>query len=93
MRESKVRDYLMIRVKNAGGEMRKVRWVGRRGAPDELILFDDFHSFAELKATGEIPEPHQYGEHDVLRRAGLRVDVIDSLDDVDRLIGEMKRGI
>lgn len=38
MRESDIEDYLVNRVKGMGGEVRKVRWVGRRGAPDRLVM-------------------------------------------------------
>lgn len=38
MRESKVEKHLVARVKALGGEVRKVKWIGRRGAPDRLVL-------------------------------------------------------
>jgi hypothetical protein len=38
MRESKIEKALVKRVKAAGGEIRKVQWVGRRGAPDRLVM-------------------------------------------------------
>lgn len=38
MRESDIEDYLVKRVKELGGEVRKVRWIGRRGAPDRLVM-------------------------------------------------------
>ena len=38
MRESHIEKYLKIRVEGAGGEVRKVQWIGRRNAPDRVVL-------------------------------------------------------
>lgn len=38
MRESQIERYLVKRVKELGGEVRKVQWVGRQGAPDRLVM-------------------------------------------------------
>lgn len=38
MRESDIEKYLVERVKALGGEVRKVRWVNRNGAPDRLVM-------------------------------------------------------
>lgn len=38
MRESQIEAYLVARVKALGGEVRKVQWVGRRSAPDRLVM-------------------------------------------------------
>lgn len=38
MRESDIEEYLVKRVKALGGEIRKVKWIGRRGAPDRLVM-------------------------------------------------------
>lgn len=38
MRESDIEDHLVKRVKAMGGEVRKVQWIGRRGAPDRLVM-------------------------------------------------------
>ena len=38
MRESIIEKHLVKRVKELGGEVRKVQWVGRRGAPDRLVM-------------------------------------------------------
>lgn len=51
MRESLIEAYLVKRVKAMGGEVRKVQWIGRRGAPDRLVMLpkrqhrhqDSFH--------------------------------------------------
>ena len=38
MRESKVEKHLIKRVKELGGEVRKLQWIGRSHAPDRLLL-------------------------------------------------------
>lgn len=98
MRESEVEMYLVERVKALGGECRKVEWVGRRGAPDRLVMVppgivaypgpEYGHTiWVELKAPGEKPKPHQVREHQRMRALGQRVEVIDSFEGVDALLG------
>lgn len=38
MRERDIEKYLVERVKALGGEVRKVKWIGRNGAPDRLVM-------------------------------------------------------
>ena len=38
MRERDIEAELVKRVKQLGGEIRKVKWVGRDGAPDRVVL-------------------------------------------------------
>lgn len=42
MRESQIETHLVKRVKELGGECRKVIWPGRRGAPDRLVMLPGF---------------------------------------------------
>jgi hypothetical protein len=101
MRESIIERYLVKRVKELGGEVRKVQWIGRNGAPDRLVMLpkqiitqagevigsNGPRSFwAELKATGKVAEPHQLREHKRMEAMGQRVVVIDSLEGVDALL-------
>lgn len=99
MKESVIEKYLVAQVKAAGGEVRKVQWIGRRGAPDRLVLlpYSPFSrglyqatkpssTWVELKAPGAEPESHQVREHDRLRAFGEHVEVIDSIQAVDRLL-------
>ncbi len=92
MRESVIEKHLVQRVKALGGEVRKVQWVGRRGAPDRLVMLPrrdgDEHTttWVELKAPGVKPEPHQLREHERMRAMGQRVVVIDSIKAVEELL-------
>jgi len=88
MRENVIERYLVDRANTLGGEVRKVRWLGRRGAPDRLVMLPpDVTLWVELKAPGEKPRPHQVREHERMRRMGQHVVVVDSLDSVDALLG------
>lgn len=42
-RERDIERYLGKRVKELGGEIRKVAWVGRQGAPDRLVMLPERH--------------------------------------------------
>lgn len=88
MRESDIEKYLVKRVKEAGGEVRKVRWIGRTGAPDRVVmgLRKAATIWVELKATGKTPEPHQEREHKRMRTARQTVSVLDSFAAVDQFM-------
>lgn len=102
VRESAIEKYLVKRVKELGGEVRKVTWPGRRGAPDRVVMLPERPELAcsmvmtvesapqtiwvELKAPGKKAEPHQLREHERMRAMGQRVEVIDSKEGVDRLL-------
>lgn len=117
-RERDIERYLVKRAKALGGEVRKVQWVGRRSAPDRLVMLPDERArdrlaylaawvrsgnsidlgavadiagrmtiWIELKSPGVKPETHQLREHARMRALGQRVEVIDSFEAVDRLLG------
>lgn len=91
MRESKIEKYLVKRVKELGGEVRKVNWIGRRGAPDRIVMLPIPKAirqtiWVELKATGIRAKPHQVREHNRMRKMGQRVEVIDSFERVDEVL-------
>lgn len=90
-RERDVERYLVQRVRAMGGEVRKVQWIGRRGAPDRLVLLPAADQgawtfWAELKSPGKKARVTQQREHDRLRAFGHRVEVIDSKESVDRVL-------
>lgn len=87
MLESTVENYLVRRVKDIGGEIRKVQFIGRRGAPDRLAMFPFGPCvWIELKRPGAVAEPHQVREHDRMRAMGQTVIVIDTKAGVDTFI-------
>ena len=102
MKESVVEAYLVERVKKLGGEVRKVSWQGRKGAPDHLVMLPGDEQFwfstgqtiwVELKAEGLAAlfphTPHerqQWREHERMRGMGQQVVVIDSYTGVDEVL-------
>ena len=96
-RESEIESYLVERVKALGGEVRKVQWIGRRGAPDRIVMLPIQHGigtggwhdttiWVELKAPGEKAKPHQAREHERMRNMGQRVVIVDSFEGVDEVL-------
>jgi hypothetical protein len=88
IRESHVEHHLVRRVKAVQGFVRKLKWIGRQGAPDRFVAIPDPHPrrgmwLIELKRPGKGAEDHQEREHKRLREAGVRVIVLDSVDAVD----------
>jgi hypothetical protein len=89
-KESVVEKYLTKRATLLGGEVRKVKFLGREGAPDRLVMFPNAISvWVETKSlTGKL-RPSQEREHERLRSMGQRVEVIRTEHAVDCLIDEM----
>lgn len=86
MRERDVERQLIKRVKAAGGEVRKLMWIGRRGAPDRLVLLPGRGPlFVELKAPGGRISRLQEVEHRRLRAAGGRVMVIWKIEQIEEV--------
>lgn len=88
MRESVIERYLVEQVEAAKGIARKLQWICRRGAPDRVVILNGHTLFVEVKAPGKAAEAHQLREHERLREAGATVFVIDSFEEVDRIVGE-----
>lgn len=97
LHERDIEAYLVARVKAMGGEVRKVAWIGRRGAPDRLVMLPPgivvypgpefgWTVWVELKAPGVKAEGYQLREHARMRAMGQRVEVIDSLRGVEELL-------
>ena len=87
IKESDIEKYLVQQVKVSGGEVRKVQWVGRRGAPDRFVMFPRCKGFwVELKAPGVKAEAHQLREHARMENLHQKVWVIDTIDAVDAML-------
>ena len=92
--ERKVEDYLRKRVKETGGMVRKIKWIGRRGAADNLVSYT-FPAVAlvECKAAGKDVDPRSQQARDLrrMREAGWPVYVVSSHEEVDAMIGKVQR--
>ena len=86
MRESEIEAYLVKCVKKLGGEVRKVKWIGRRGAPDRFVMVCGLNFFVELKAPGKKPNEQQQREIKSLKSKDVAVYVVDSTKAVDELL-------
>jgi len=101
VRERDIERRLVERVKQLGGELRKVKWVGRDGAPDRVVMLPQFAfyteprapAWVELKAPGKAAtfpanahERKQKREHDRMRKMGQQVFVIDSFEGIEDLL-------
>lgn len=62
-----------------GWLVRKLAWLGRRGAPDRFFIKAGRIVLIEFKRPGNSPELHQEREIARLRAAGAEVYVIDTV--------------
>ena len=84
MRESAVVKKLKAVVRELRGTTRKVKWEGRRHAPDLLVLLPLAHCMVETKATDKQARAGQAREHARLRASGMPVFVINSEEQIDQ---------
>lgn len=99
MLERDIERYLAKRAEDLGGEVRKVQWVGRAGAPDRVVMLTarNYHEestiWVELKNPETVKtfpanahERAQHREHERMRKMGQRVEVIGTIKQVDELL-------
>lgn len=94
--EARIENYLRRRVKEEGGWIRKARWIGRRGAADNIMGWEHPHlAFVECKREGEDIDWNSPQGREIkrLRALGYPVYVVNSKPAVDRMIAEVKGGI
>lgn len=97
VRESAVEAHLVKVAALAGGLVRKVQWIGRRGAPDRLVMLRAFKGFpartvwVEVKRPkGGVLEDHQIREHARMREHGQEVVVLWTIADIDTFFEERR---
>ena len=91
MREKVIEQKLVEEVKKAGGICPK--WVapGFDGVPDRIVMFPGGNiAFVEVKAPGEKPRPLQRARHELLRKLGFRVYVLDEIEKIGGIIDEIR---
>lgn len=92
MRESEIVKHLYKQLHARGGEYRRVKWLGRNGAPDLRIMLPQLGGWwIETKATNGDVEIHQAKEHERMRNLGERVLVLDSIERIDEFFAEIDR--
>ena len=91
MNEKFIEQKLVTAVKNRGGIAPKFVSPSFAGMPDRLILMPHgVCAFAELKAPGMKPRPLQVTRHEMLRRLGFRVYVIDGIEQIGGMLDELQ---
>lgn len=89
--EKLVERKLVELVKLNGGMCIKLLCDQLIGLPDRLCLFPGHKLvFVELKTTGQKPKRIQAFMHNKLRALGFRVEVIDTVEGVNKFIESMK---
>ncbi len=92
MNEKFIEQKLVTAVKTKGGIAPKFVSPSFAGMPDRLILMPGgMMAFAELKAPGMKPRPLQVARHEMLRRLGFRVYVIDGIEQIGGILDELAR--
>lgn len=90
MREKIIEEKLTKAVRQKGGVCWKFTSPGSAGVPDRIVLMPGGRiAFVEVKALGEKPRKLQLSRHRLLRRLGFRVYVLDTLEDIDKIIKEV----
>lgn len=93
--EARIENYLRRRVKEEGGQIRKMRWIGRRGAADNFMWWPEGkYAFVEVKAEGCDVDWRSLQGREIRRmyEDGIAIWVVKSHEEVDRLIAEVKGG-
>ena len=90
MREKTIEQKLVRATKAAGGIAPKLVSPGFDGMPDRLIILPGGRiGFVEVKAPGKKPRPLQISRHDLLRRLGCRVYVLDDTGQIETILREI----
>jgi hypothetical protein len=90
MREKQIERKLTDDVKGMGGIAPKFVSPGYDGMPDRIVLLPGGRmAFVEVKAPGEKPRPLQEARHELLRRLGFKVYVLDDERHIELIITEI----
>ena len=88
--EKQIERQLVTAVKAKGGIAPKFVSPSFAGMPDRLVLLPGgVFAFAELKAPGMHPRALQAARHEMLRRLGFRVYVIDGIEQIGGILDEL----
>jgi len=91
MNEKQIEQALVRKVKAMGGIAPKFVSPGFDGMPDRLVLFPGgLIAFVEVKAPGKKPRAIQTARHEMLRRMGFLVYVLDDPDQIGGMLDEIR---
>ena len=91
MLEREIEQALVKAVKHRGGMCPKFVSPGLDGVPDRIVLLPGSKmAFVETKAPGKTPRPLQLHRHAQLRKLGFTVYVVDSKEQIERILDEIQ---
>lgn len=91
MQEKKIEQKLVAIVKKMGGICPKFVSPGFDGMPDRLVLLSGGRfAFIEVKAPGKKPRPLQIVRHEMLKRLGFAVYVLDNTEKIGEILDEIQ---
>ena len=90
MREKTVEQQLVKAVKQRGDICPKFTSPGYDGMPDRLVLLPHGRmAFVEVKAPGKKPRPLQINRHELLRKLGFKVFILDEPEKIGGILDEI----
>ena len=90
MREKSIEQKLVWAVKQRGGICPKFTSPGYDGMPDRLVLLPHGRmAFIEVKAPGKKPRPLQINRHELLRKLGFKVFILDEPEKIGGILDEI----
>lgn len=91
MREKYIEQKLVKAAKNIGGIAPKLISPGFDGMPDRIVLLPlGSIGFVKVKAPGQKPRPLQLARHELLRRLGFKVYVLDDERQIGGILDEIQ---
>lgn len=91
--EKQIEQKLVTEARQCGGMALKFVSPSYSGMPDRLILLPDRKmAFVEVKAPGKKPRPLQVKRHEMLRKLGFQVFVLDDVEDITGMLKKIMKG-
>ena len=90
MAESYVEKEFVRIFERAGWLVRKLKWIGRHGAPDRFVAKRGRVALVELKKRGGDLQPSQVREFPRLRNAGVDVFVVSTIAEATALLARLE---
>ena len=91
--ERQIEQKLVTETRKRGGMALKFVSPSFAGMPDRLLLLPDGKiSFVETKAPGQKPRPIQVKRHEMLRKLGFKVFVLDAMEGIQVILDEIMEG-
>jgi len=79
--ESQIQSAVIDFARKNGWYTRRLEWIGRVGAPDVFAARNGIILLIEFKRPGGKLSPGQVAEHALLYKHGIRVYVVDNIED------------